>query len=280
VKPTETATEVIVPPRSDRLVGSETLESELRRLQKYCIVELEQVQRLHEWLDGKRLARSACRLVGESRTGKTVACYAYHLKYPPILVWGRPPVVPVVYWHSPEDCGAREFLGGILDMLKYQLSRGTISEMRSRVYQVLKACQVEMLMIDEAHRLRSKTFSEVRDIFDKLGIAVVLVGTDRLEAATRRDEQVYNCFVACHRLQRLNAAQLVEVTAIWEMHVLKLPESSKLTSVKIQRLLGEATRGYIGLLDTILREAAMQALQRGKSRIDFATLQAAVQECQ
>ncbi len=33
-------------------------------------------------------------------------------------------------------------------------------------------------MIDEAHRLRSKTFSEVRDIFDKLGIAVVLVGTD------------------------------------------------------------------------------------------------------
>jgi len=91
---------------------------------------------------------------------------------------------------------------------------------------------------------------------------------------------VYNRFVACHRFQRLNAAQLIEVTAIWEMHVLKLPESSKLTSAKTQRLLGEATRGYIGLLDTILREAAMQALQRGKSRIDLATLQVAVQECQ
>lgn len=78
----------------------------------------------------------------------------------------------MVYWHAPEDCGAREFLGGILDALKYQLNRGTISEMRGRVYQMLLACQVEMLIVDEAHRLRSKTFSEVRDIFDTLQVAV------------------------------------------------------------------------------------------------------------
>jgi DNA transposition AAA+ family ATPase len=46
--------------------------------------------------------------------------------------------------------------------------------------------------IDEADRLKPKTFAEVRDIFDKLEIAVILVGTDRLDAAIKRDEQVYH----------------------------------------------------------------------------------------
>ena len=43
-----------------------------------------------------------------------------------------------------------------------------------------------MLIIDEADRLKPKTFAEVRDIFDKLEIAVVLVGTDRLDAVIKR----------------------------------------------------------------------------------------------
>jgi len=42
-----------------------------------------------------------------------------------------------------------------------------------------------MLIIDEADRLRPKTFAEW-DIFDKLEIAAVLVGTDRLDAVIKR----------------------------------------------------------------------------------------------
>lgn len=74
-----------------------------------------------------------------------------------------------------------------------------LRSVRERVYRILKACSVEMIILDEAHRLRPKTFSEIRDIFDQLEIAVVLVGTDRLDAVIRRDEQVYNRFMACHR---------------------------------------------------------------------------------
>jgi hypothetical protein len=59
---------------------------------------------------------------------------------------------------------------------------------------VLKGCCVEMLIIDEADRFKPKTFAEVRDIFDKLEIPVILVGTDRLDAVIKRDEQVYNGF--------------------------------------------------------------------------------------
>jgi hypothetical protein len=45
-----------------------------------------------------------------------------------------------------------------------------------------------MLLIDEAHRCRPRALSEIRDIADKLHIAVILIGTDRLETVLGRDE--------------------------------------------------------------------------------------------
>jgi DNA transposition AAA+ family ATPase len=138
-------------------------------------------------------------VIGESRTGKSVACDAYRLRHFSVQASENAPMIPVVYWHSPPEAGPRELFVGILDYLKYQITRGTIAEVRERVYRILKACSVEMIILDEAHRLRPKTFSEIRDIFDQLEIAVVLVGTDRLDAVIRRDEQVYNRFMACHR---------------------------------------------------------------------------------
>jgi hypothetical protein len=40
----------------------------------------------------------------------------------------------------------------------------------------------------------------------------------------------------------------------------------------MQKILGATTRGYLGALDEILRNAARQALQSGQSRIDVSLL--------
>lgn len=247
-------------------------QGEIKRLQRRCVVELGQMEQFHKWLDGKRLARQPCRVVGDSRTGKTIACEAYRLKNPPKLLAGEPPFVPIVYWQSPPESGNRDMFEGILTALKYQLSRGTLSDIRGRVYRSLKACRVEMLIIDEAHRLRPKTFSDLQDILDALEIAIVLVGTDRLDAVVRRDEQVHRRFIASHRYERLDGKQLAQTSAIWEVHVLKLKEPSKLSSAKMQKILAPVTGGYIGLLDRILREAAVRSLQRGLNCISLSIL--------
>jgi len=254
-------------------------EADIQRLQRRCVVELEQMQQFHRWLDGKRLARLPCRVLGDSRTGKTIACDAYRLKNPPLLQPPEPPRVPVVYWQSPPDSGNREMFEGILLALKYQLSRGTLSEIRERVYRTLRVCNVEMLIIDEAHRLRPKTFSELQDIPDKLEIAVVLVGTDRLDAVVRRDEQVHRRFIASYHYERLTSVQLAQTSAIWEAHVLKLPQASNLSSTKMQKVLAPATGGYIGLLDRILREAAVRSLERGLNSISLNILSEVAAEC-
>jgi DNA transposition AAA+ family ATPase len=252
--------------------------AQIARLQRRQVVELEQVQRFHEWLETKRLTRQACRVVGESRTGKTVACDAYRLRHRPIQRPGQPPTVPVIYLHPPEDCGPSQLFAAVLEYLKYQMGRGTVSQMREWTWRVLRACAVEMIIIDEAQRLRPKTFSDVRDVFDRLEIAVVLVGTDRLDAVIKRDEQVYNRFLSCHRFERLTPAQIAEVSAIWEARVLKLPKASRLDGASMQKVLVPATRGYIGLLDAILRESGIRALRRGGEHIDIATLTQVVSE--
>lgn len=264
---------------SNQVGADPQVEREIARLQRRWVVELEQMRRFHQWLDEKRIARQPCRVVGDSRTGKTIACETYRLKHGPTMVSGQPPQIRVVSWQSPPESGNRDLLEGILQALRYQLSRGTLSEIRSRVYRTLKACQVEMLIVDEAHRLRPRAFSELQDLLDGLQIAIVLVGTDRLDAVLRRDEQVYRRFIGSHRYERLTSAQLIETSAIWETHVLRLPEASNLGSAKMQKILGPVTGGYLGLLDRILREAAVLSLSRGLKRIEPSILSEVAAEC-
>jgi hypothetical protein len=254
------------------------LQAEILRLNRKTIVTLSHVEALHNWLEGKRQARQSCRVVGESRTGKTIACNAYRLRHKPIQELGKPPIVPVVYIQIPQECGAKDLFWTIIDHLKYQMTKGTVTEFRQRAFNVLQRCGVEMLMIDEADRLKAKTFAEVRDFFDKLGIAVVLVRTDRLDAVIKRDEQVYNRFRACHRFGKLSGDDFVQTVDIWERQVLMLPGASNLASKKMLKILGQATGGYIGLLDMILREAAIQALKKGLHKVDLETLKAVAEE--
>ncbi len=254
------------------------LEAEIERLRGREVVMLEQVRKLHDWLEGKRRSRQCCRVVGESRTGKTMACDAYRLRHKPKQEVGKPPIVPVVYVQPSQDCGARELFGVIIEHLKYKMVKGTVAEIRSRTLQVLKGCEVEMLIIDEADRLKPKTFADVRDIFDNLGISVVLVGTDRLDAVVKRDEQVYNRFRACHRFGKLSGAEFQQTVEIWERDVLKLPVASNLGTKTMLKTLGEATGGYIGLMDMILRETAIRALEKGLKKIDQATLKEVAEE--
>ena len=259
-------------------LAPDTSPAEIDRLNRKTVVTLSHVEKLHNWLEGKRQAKQSCRVVGESRTGKTMACDAYRLRHQPTQNAGKPPIVPVVYIQITQECGAKELFCAIIKHLKYQMTKGTVAEIRDRTFNVLMRCGVEMLIIDEADRLKAKTFAEVRDISDKLNIAVVLVGTDRLDAVINRDEQVYNRFCACHRFGKLEGRNFEQTVEIWERQVLNLPVSSNLSSKPMLKILGQATRGYIGLLDMILRESAIRALKKGLKKIDLETLKEVAQE--
>jgi DNA transposition AAA+ family ATPase len=254
-------------------------DDQIRRLGKRCVIELPKMLEFHEWLDGKRLSRRSCRVVGESRTGKTLNCDTYSLNRSQPQVPGHPPILPVVYWQCPENMSTSGLFTGLLQHLHYQALRGRIPELRERTYQVLRSCQVEMLILDEAHRLPIKALSEVRDISDRLELSVVLVGTDRLNTLLGQDEQNHYRFLSFYRFMSLSAEELKDITALWEKHVLRMPNPSNLHSTKAQNMLFPATRGYIGLLDQILRDAAIRAIQKGQTHVSLDLLKQVIAGC-
>jgi len=146
-------------------------------------------------------------------------CDAYRYRQKPQQEVGKTPIVPVVYIQPPQKCGAKDLFQEIIEYLKFKATKGTVSDFRGRTMEVLKGCGVEMIIIDEADRIKPETFADVRDIYDKLGIAVVLVGTDRLEAVIKRDEQVYNRFRACHRFGKLSGKDFQDTVQAWEDNV-------------------------------------------------------------
>lgn len=78
--------------------------------------------------------------------------------------------------------------------------------------------------------------------------------------------------MACHRFHRFDSQTLEDTSAIWEEYVLKLPQASNLTSPEMQKILGATTRGYLDVLDEVLRNAARRALQSGRSHIEASLL--------
>jgi DNA transposition AAA+ family ATPase len=250
------------------------VQETIDRLNRQGYIKLPQIQIAHDWLEGKRQSRQAGRVVGESKTGKTMTFAAYLSRNQPQQIEGKPFIVPVIYLQIPQECSAKELFGVILSHLKHQVTNGTITEIRDRTLHVMKECQVEMLIIDEADRFKPKTFAEVRDISDNLQISVILVGTERLNVVIKRDEQVYNQFRACYQFEKLSGEDFEQTVKIWEQQVLQLPTPSNLTSKTMLKILGEATGGYIGLIDKILREAAIRSITKGLTKIDVETLTA------
>lgn len=257
------------------------LEQEIDRLhRKDIIVALEHLIDLHQWLDEKRKIKESCRVVGDSHTGKTVACESYALRNKSIQNKQQTPIVPVIYIMPPKKCTDKKLFKAIIEALRYRAVKGTISDFYARTMEVLKACKVEMLILDEADRLEPETFPDVRDINDKLKISVVLVGTDRLDVVIKRDEQVHNRFRSHRHFGKLTGKDFERTVNIWEEKILKLPVPSNLTQQDMLKILTEATEGYIGRLDDILRLAAIRSLSRGYQKIEKETLQEVVREKQ
>lgn len=259
-------------------------QAHIERLRKETVVALEQVKLLHEWLDRKRSSRQCGRITGESRTGKTKACEAYLKRRGQPDFSGKTPIIPVGYILPKQECTSRELFRQILQVYNFDLPKGTVGDARSLALKVLRQSRTEVLFIDEADRLRKKTFADVRDIFDELKIAVILIGTrKRLDPAVQEDEQVYNRFRSNHRVGTIQTAQLKQIVGVWERDILALPVTSHLTSEPMLKIIrpavGAANRGYyIGLIDMVLREAAIRSLEKGMMYVDKDVLKEVAEE--
>ncbi|MBR8829674.1 MAG: hypothetical protein N5P05_001376 [Chroococcopsis gigantea SAG 12.99] len=255
-------------------VLSPEVRAEIDRLSRQPYLEYEQVQKCHRWLYTLVMSRMTGSLVGESRSGKTVACKSFAQKYNQIKTKYKKRIKPIIYIEIPPNCGSREFFIKILKVLN-KPTNGTVSDLRERTLDGLKIHECEMLIVDEANHFKYETFADVRHVYDEdeLNIAVLLVGTShRLEAVLKRDEQVINRFLEMYVMDALDDREFKQLITAWEKDIIRLPEPSNLAKGENLKLLKRATHKLVGRLDMILRKSAIRALQKGEKNITLEIL--------
>lgn len=180
---------------------------------------------LHKWLNEQKKSK-VCGLVLEDKgSDLSRACYHYFSHSVPqrenliSIPW------KVLYVRTSQPGGANHIHIDILNALNRPLNSGTLRDLRMRVKGTLKAYQVQLLIVDDAHVLKRKAMVELIKIYEELKIPVVMSGVYDLEERLSRSkgyEHINNMFLAVHNYRTLTQDEVASVVAAWEQEVLAI----------------------------------------------------------
>jgi DNA transposition AAA+ family ATPase len=129
----------------------------------------------------------------------------------------------------------------------------------------------DLIIIDEADRLKTASLEQVRDIFDRGGIGVVFIGMPGIEKRLSRYPQLYSRVGFVHAFRPLSAAQVRDLLQRkWVPSGVALPEegiTDEEARVAIIRVTGGNFRLLHRLLTQIARLVEINALQTVTSQV-------------
>src|SRR5439155_2789655 len=129
----------------------------------------------------------------------------------------------------------------------------------------------DLIIIDEAHRLKTASLEQVRDIFDRGGIGVVFIGMAGIEKRLARYPQLYSRVGFVHAFRPLSAAQVRDLLQRkWVPSGMALPEegiADEEARAAIIRVTGGNFRLLHRLLTQIARLVEINALQTVTSQV-------------
>jgi len=129
----------------------------------------------------------------------------------------------------------------------------------------------ELIMIDEADRLKTASLEQVRDIFDHGGIGVVFIGMPGIEKRLSRYPQLYSRVGFVHAFRPLSAAQVRDLLQRkWVPSGVALPKegiADEEARTAIIRVTGGNFRLLHRLLTQIARLVEINALQTVTSQV-------------
>jgi len=106
----------------------------------------------------------------------------------------------------------------------------------------------ELLIIDEAERLSTPALEHLRDVFDRTGIGVILVGMPGIEKRLSRYPQLYSRVGFAHHYRSLQGDELTFVlTRHWRQLGLALDEAD-FTDAQAMASIARITGGNFRLL--------------------------------
>ena len=219
-------------------------------------------------------------IIGESNTGKTMIAERFVNLNPAYeREDGEGVVIPVLYIQAPPVPSESRLYSNILEKMFAPYRPSDSAEKKHfQVIQLMRYCNVKMLMIDEIHSLlagnleKQRVFlSVLRNLGNELKIPIVGLGTKDALRAIKTDPQLDNRFKPSLLPRWEYGNEFRRLLASFEC-MLPLKLASNLSDKQIAMKLLSMSEGLLGELSELLSEAAVYAVQTGKERIDVEVL--------
>lgn len=244
---------------------------------------LEDIDRCHDSPNIKGDDDPDCLLLmGSTGAGKTTIYKTYAQNYPSQET-EEGSVVPIIYATIPAAATVKGLVEALLKKLGDPLhNKGTTINQTSRLYDLLKACQVELIFLDEFHhfidRESDKVLKNVCDWLKNLilntKIPIVLFGLPESEKILTVDNwQLSRRFNYRHSLipfpRTESGLELFRQFLSDVESQLPLLKESELAEKLLSERIYYATDGTIGPVMTLIQKGATLAIEQNLDRLDL-----------
>lgn len=214
-------------------------------------------------------------IVGESNNGKTTLVNRFNeLCGKSYVTENADSIRPIILCET-SNADEKYLYASILDQFwtPYRPTDPSI-KLRYQALHLMKACHVQMLIVDEFHTLLSGTPIKQREVMNtlkglcnELCIPIVGVGTNEAVRVLHSDPQHASRFDVVSLSKWTLNNEFQKLLASFES-VLPLKKASLIHQPEIAKLLYSISDGNIGNLHRLLIECAKEAILTGKEQID------------
>lgn len=188
--------------------------------------------------------------------------------------------IPVVRVQAPAEASEDKFYSAILRFLQAPETSARLTAKEDRVLKIMRAVGTRVLIIDEVHNIisgptaKQQTFrTSLRYLANDLGIGIIAAGTLNALHAIQADAQLKSRFQHKVKLPLWTKEEdLKSLLASLEIFF-ELNSPSNLGQRSIRDVLSKRTNMTIGEIISILRDAAIAAIESGAERITPELLQ-------
>lgn len=223
-------------------------------------------------------------ITGPSGSGKTTILENYEEQFPWVIEKHKTRI-PVLHVVVPSSPTVKSFSESILLALGDPMARrGSAEEKTFRIFQLLKACEVEILLIDESqHFYYAHTIVEFRRVTDWLknmismsGLAVAMFGLEEAEMVVFSNEQLARRFSTRLHISPFNfndEEDFKEFRAVLKafQEVLPISVAEPLYGANLARRFLVASNGLLDYVRKILEGAVVVACRARLTKLDLIT---------
>ena len=251
-------------------------QAEVERIGKAnTYLPLDRDTELFDWLDDQRDAKLCGYITSATGSGLLKACQLYRTQY--VKRRGTLLEIPatVIYAEIDQHGGPTDLYCSIMEEIGHPLAHvGILRDLRSRAWGTLKGYGVKILIIGNADYLTLEAFNELIDIFIKMRIPVILVGTyylgdNILQRKSLPYVRVHDSFLESYEFPNLTKEGIIEVVDDWEEKFLL--ENRRLNLTQIDSAISYLERKSKGLIEPLydlLRKIAILKIDESNFKLN------------